>query len=201
MKLLHTLLSFVTLVAVLFSAYIALAEIDLSGLNEEELLSLRDQIDSRLADIQTATSEVSSTFSENEVSINETTIVDAFECYIKEVNWYSSKDFDFDLVKKEKGFEYIVIVLSEKNTTDKTANAPMFNVLSADNQQCNTIPVLCLYKNQYKINFGATMANTTSSAYFIYKIPAGSKSFKLQILSNKLGADSKYIVFDRDDIK
>ena len=93
---------------------------------------------------------------ENEIPMNETTFVDNFECGIEEVNWYSSKDFDFDVVQKVKGFEYIIIVLSEKNTSGETANAPMLNLLSADGQQCITLPVASLYKKQYKINFGAT---------------------------------------------
>ena len=144
---------------------------------------------------------LSSTIGENEISINETTIVDDFECSIKEINWYSAKDFELDFVEKVKGYEYIVIVLTEKNTTSETENAPMFNVLSADGQDCIYIPVLSLYKNQYRINFGATMANTSADAYFIYQIPSGSQSFKLQIMSNGFGSDSEYFVFDRDDIK
>ena len=138
---------------------------------------------------------------ENEIPMNETTFVDNFECGIEEVNWYSSKDFDFDVVQKVKGFEYIVIVLSEKNTSGETANAPMLNLLSADGQQCITLPVASLYKKQYKINFGATMAGSTAYAYFVYQIPSGSKLFKLQILSNGFGENSKTIVFSRKDIK
>ena len=139
---------------------------------------------------------------ENEIPITETTFVDDFECKIKEVNWYSPDDFGMDIVKKQDGFEYIVIVLSETNTTNDTKNAPALNLLSADGMQCMISPaVLRLYKNQYKINFGATMAQTTAESYFVYQIPSGSQSFKLQILSNGFGKNSKYIVFNRDDIK
>lgn len=136
-----------------------------------------------------------------EISINKTTTVDGFECQIKEVNWYSPSDFDFDLIEREEGFEYLVIVLSEKNTTDDTKNAPMFNILSADNKQCINLTALSLYKKKYKINFGATLPNSTAEAYVIYKVPSGSSSFKLQILSNNFGNDSDYIVFSRSDIK
>ena len=76
----------------------------------------------------------------------------------------------------------------------------MLNILSADGQQCNTLSVLSLYKNQYKINFGATMANTAAEAHVIYKIPAGAESFKLQILSNGFGTNSEYVCFSRNDI-
>ena len=138
---------------------------------------------------------------ENEIPMNETTFVDDFECGIVEVNWYSSKDFDYDLVQKQKGFEYIVIVLSEKNTSSETANAPMLNLLSADGQQCINVPVLSLYKKQYKVNFGATMAGSTDYAYFIFQVPSGSKLFKLQVLSNGFGQHSKTIVFSRNDIQ
>lgn len=140
----------------------------------------------------------------NELSINDIAIVDDFECSIKEINWYSPSDFDFDIfeaLEKEEGFEYIVIVLSEKNTTNDTKNAPMLNILSADGKQCNNLSILSLYKKQYKINFGATIANSTAEAYVIYKIPTGSQSFKLQILSNGFGSNSKYFVFERNDIK
>ena len=136
-----------------------------------------------------------------EITINDTSVVDDFECKIKEVNWYSPADFDLDLLQKEEGFEYIVVVLTEKNTTNDTENAPMVNILSADDKQCVSKPVLNLYKNQYKANFGATMANETAEAYFIYQIPSGAKSFKMQILSNSFGKSSECFVFDRDDIK
>ena len=140
----------------------------------------------------------------NEVSLNETVIVDDFECSIKEVNWYNPSDFDFDIfeaLEKEDGFEYIVIVLSEKNTTNETKNAPMLSILSADGKQCTNLSILSLYKKQYKVNFGATMANTTADAYGIYKIPSGSQTFKLQIMSNGFGSNSKYFVFDRKNIQ
>ena len=136
-----------------------------------------------------------------EISINNFTIVDDFECQIKEVNWYSASDFDFDVIQQESGFEYIVIVLSERNTTNQTENAPMLNLLSADGKECSRKAGLSLYKNQYKINFGATMAGSTSESYVIYQIPAGAQSFKLQILSNGLGPGSDYIVFYRNDIQ
>jgi len=136
-----------------------------------------------------------------ELTIGDTTIVDDFECQIKEVNWYSSSDFDYDIIDREDGYEYIVIVLSEKNTTDSTENAPMFSILSADGQQCTNKAGLSLYKNQYKINFGATMAGATAEAYVIYQIPSGAETFKLQIMSNGFGANSEYIFFERDDIQ
>ena len=136
-----------------------------------------------------------------EISISETTIVDDFECKIKEINWYSPSDFDLDVVEREEGFEYLVIVLSEKNTTDETQNAPMSSMLSADGQQCTNVSALSLYKKNYKINFGATLPNSTAEAYVIYKVPSGASSFKLQILSNGFGQASDYIVFSREDIK
>lgn len=140
--------------------------------------------------------------SENkEISINEITIVDDFECQIKEVNWYSPSDFAFDVIEREEGFEYLVIVLSEKNTTNDTQNAPSANILSADGKQCVNLTALSLYKKEYKINFGATLPNSTAEAYVIYKVPAGASSFKLQILSNGFGSASDYIVFSRSDIK
>ena len=134
-------------------------------------------------------------------SFNKITFVDNFECRLKEVNWYSPSDFDFDVVEHEEGFEYIVVVLSEKNTSNETQNAPMVNILAADGVQCVNVPVLSLYKKKYKINFGATLPNTTAEAYVLCKIPAGAKSFKLQILSNGFGTASDYIVFSRSDIK
>lgn len=136
-----------------------------------------------------------------EKTIGDITIVDDFECQIKEVNWYSASDFDYDCIESEEGFEYIVIVLSEKNTTNETANAPMLNLLSADDKSCTTKNALSLYKKQYKINFGATMAGSTAESYVIYQIPSGAKSFKFQILSNGFGSNSDYIVFDRGDIQ
>ena len=136
-----------------------------------------------------------------EISINEITTVDDFECQIKEVNWYSPADFDFDVIEREEGFEHLVIVLSEKNTTDETQNAPIASLLSADNKQCASLTALSLYKGKYKINFGATLPNSTAEAYVIYKVPAGASSFKLQILSNGFGSGSDYIVFSREDIK
>ncbi|MBE6749815.1 MAG: hypothetical protein E7560_01450 [Ruminococcaceae bacterium] len=140
--------------------------------------------------------------SENkEISINEITTVDGFECQIKEVNWYSPSDFDFDVIEREEGFEYLVIVLSEKNTTDDTQNAPVTSMLSADGKQCINLTALSLYKKKYKINFGATLPNSTAEAYVIYKVPSGASSFKLQILSNGFGSASDYIVFSRADIK
>ena len=117
------------------------------------------------------------------------------------MNWYSPSDFDFDVIEREDGFEYLVIVLSEKNTTDKTQNAPVSNILSADGKQCVNAPALSLYKKKYKINFGATLPNSTAEAYVIYKVPSGASSFKLQILSNSFGSASDYIVFSRADIK
>lgn len=143
----------------------------------------------------------SSTSNSNEISIDESAMVDGFECRIKEINWYSASDFDYDVIQKEDGYEYIVIVLSEKNTNSNTENAPMLSLLSADGVECLNQSALSLYKKQYKINFGATMADTTAEAYVIYKIPAGAESFKLQILSNGFGESSKYFVFTRDDIK
>ena len=149
-----------------------------------------------------ASTSSGSLLEENEIPFSESTIVDGFECNIEEVNWYSSRDFDYDLVDREDGYEYIVIVLAEKNTTTDTENAPMLNILSADGQQCSLMPpILSLYKNKYKINFGATMADSTAYAYFIYQIPIESQSFKLQILSNGFGTNSKYIVFNRNDIQ
>lgn len=137
------------------------------------------------------------------ISINEITLVDDFECKITEVNWYSPSDFDLgtDFLEREEGFEYIVVVLSEKNTSDSTKNAPYSALLSADDQQCVNVPALSLYKSKYKINFGATLPNATAEAYVIYKIPAGANSFKLQILSNEFGENSDYIMFNRTDIK
>lgn len=146
--------------------------------------------------------DTESASSENkEISINEITTVDGFECQIKEVNWYSPSDFDFDVIEREEGFEYLVIVLSEKNTTDDTQNAPITSMLSADGKQCINLTALSLYKKKYKINFGATLPNSTAEAYVIYKVPSGSSSFKLQILSNGFGSDSDYIAFSREDIK
>ena len=140
--------------------------------------------------------------SENkEISINEITTVDGFECQIKEVNWYSPSNFDYDVIEREEGFEYLVIVLSEKNTTDGTQNAPFTSLLSADGKQCVNLPALSLYKKKYKINFGATLPNSTAEAYVIYKVPSGANSFKLQILSNGFGKASEYIVFSRSEIK
>ena len=136
-----------------------------------------------------------------EKTIGDITIVDDFECQIKEVNWYSASDFDYDCIDPEEGFEYVVIVLSEKNTTNETKNAPMSSLLSADGKGCTSKIGLSLYKKQYKINFGATLAGTTAEAYVIYQIPSGAKSFKLQILSNGFGSNSDYIVFDRSDIQ
>jgi len=136
-----------------------------------------------------------------EISINEITTVDDFECQIKEVNWYAPSDFAFDVIEREDGFEYLVIVLSEKNTTDETQNAPVSNILSADGKQCVNVPVLSLYKKEYKINFGATLPNSTAEAYVIYKVPSGASSFKFQIFSNGFGSASDYIVFSRSDIK
>lgn len=136
-----------------------------------------------------------------EISINENTTVDGFECQIKEVNWYSPSDFDYDVIEREEGFEYLVIVLSEKNTTADTQNAPVTSMLSADSKQCINLTALSLYKKKYKINFGATLPNSTAEAYVIYKVPSGANSFKLQILSNGLGSASDYIVFNRADIK
>ena len=144
---------------------------------------------------------VAQTSDSNEKTIGDTTVVDGFECQIKEVNWYSSSDFDYDIIEKEDGYEYIVIVLSEKNTTDSTENAPMFSILSADGQQCTNKAGLSLYKNQYKINFGATMAGATAEAYVVYQIPSGAEEFKLQIMSNGFGSNSDYIFFERDDIQ
>ena len=57
------------------------------------------------------------------------------------------------------------------------------------------------YKNQYKINFGATMAGATAKAYVIYQIPSGAETFKFQILSDGFGSNSDYIIFSRDDIQ
>ena len=136
-----------------------------------------------------------------EISINEITTVDSFECQIKEVNWYSPSDFNFDVIEREEGFEYLVIVLSEKNTTDETQNAPITSMLSADGKQCINLTALSLYKKKYKINFGATLPNSTAEAYVIYKVPSGASLFKLQILSNGFGSASDYIVFSRADIK
>lgn len=136
-----------------------------------------------------------------EISIDESTTVDGFECQIKEVNWYSPSDFDFDAIEHEEGFEYLVIVLSEKNTNDETQNAPSTSILSADGEQCINLTVFSLYKGKYKINFGATLPNSTAESYVIYKVPLGASSFKLQILSNGFGNSSDYIVFSRDDIK
>lgn len=147
-------------------------------------------------------SDSSSDLSENkEILINEITTVDGFECQIKEVNWYSPSDFDFDVIEREEGFEYLVIVLSEKNTTDDTQNAPFTSMLSADGKQCINLTALSLYKKKYKINFGATLPNSTAEAYIIYKVPSDASSFKLQILSNGFGSSSDYIVFSRADIK
>lgn len=137
----------------------------------------------------------------NEISINEITIVDGFECQIKEVNWYSPSDFDFDAIEREDGFEYLVIVLSEKNTSDETQNAPNTSILSADGEQCVNLAALSLYKKQYKINFGATLPNSIAESYVIYKVPSGANSFKLQVLSNGFGSPGDYIVFSRSDIK
>lgn len=139
--------------------------------------------------------------SSKEISINEITTVDGFECQIKEANWYSPSDFDLDLIEREDGFEYLVIVLSEKNTTDETQNAPAVSMLSADDAQCINLTALSLYKKKYKINFGATLPNATAEAYVIYKVPSGASSFKFQILSNGFGGASDYIVFSRADIK
>ncbi|MBR5451660.1 MAG: hypothetical protein IKV36_01560 [Clostridia bacterium] len=136
-----------------------------------------------------------------EVSIKEITMVDNFECQIKEINWYSPSDFDFDVIEREDGYEYLVIVLSEKNTTNETQNAPFTSILSADGKQCVNTPALSLYKKKYKINFGATLPDTAAEAYVIYKVPSGASSFKLQILSNGFGSASDYIVFSRADIK
>ena len=136
-----------------------------------------------------------------EKTIGDITIVDNFECQIMEVNWYSASDFNPAFLEPEEGFEYIVVVLSEKNTTNDTENAPALNLLSADGKECLNKAGLSLYKNQYKINFGATLAGSTAEAYFIYQIPTGAKSFKFQILSNGFGSSSDYIVFDRDDIQ
>ena len=111
------------------------------------------------------------------------TIVDNFECQIKEVNWYVASDFDPAFLVPEEGFEYIVIVLSEKNTTDKTENAPSLNLLSADGQVCLNMVGLSLYKKQYKLNFGATLPDATAEAYVIYQIPVGAESFKLLLCS------------------
>lgn len=143
----------------------------------------------------------SDSFENKEISISEFTTVDGFECQIKEVNWYSPSDFDFDVIQREDGFEYLVIVLSEKNTTDDTQNAPMTNALSADGKQCINLTALSLYKKKYKINFGATLPNTTAEAYVIYKVPSGASSFKLQIFSNGFGSAGDYIAFSREDIK
>ena len=90
---------------------------------------------------------------------------------------------------------------SEKNTNDETQNAPSTSILSADGEQCINLTVLSLYKGKYKINFGATLPNSTAESYVIYKVPLGASSFKLQILSNGFGNSSDYIVFSRDDIK
>lgn len=147
------------------------------------------------------TNTVSGSSEKKELSINEITMVDDFECKVKEINWYSPSDFDFDIIEREEGFEYLVIVLSEKNTTDDTQNAPMTSMLSADGEQCINLTALSLYKKKYKINFGATLPKSTAEAYVIYKIPANASSFKLQILSNGLGNASDYIVFSRADIK
>ena len=136
-----------------------------------------------------------------EKTIGDITIVDDFECQIKEVNWYSASDFDYDCIESEEGFEYIVIVLSEKNTTNETQNAPMSNLLSADDKECVNKIGLSLYKKQYKMNFGATMACATAESYVIYQIPSGANSFKFQILSNGFASNSDYIVFDRGDIQ
>ena len=147
-------------------------------------------------------SDSASDLSENkEISINEITTVDGFECQIKEVNWYSPSDFEFDVIEREEGFEYLVIVLSEKNTNDDTRNAPSTSILSADGEQCINLIALSLYKGKYKINFGATLPDSTAEAYVIYKIPSGASSFKLQILSDGFGNSSDYIVFSREDIK
>jgi len=148
---------------------------------------------------ENSTNEI--TTENNEISINEITTVDDFECQIKEVNWYSPSDFDFDVIEREEGFEYLVIVLSEKNTTAETQNAPITSMLSADGKQCVNLTALSLYKKKYKINFGATLPNSIAEAYVIYKVPAGANSFKLQILSNGFGSASEYIVFSRTDIK
>lgn len=137
----------------------------------------------------------------NEISIDESTIVDNFECRVKELNWYSASDFDYDCVDREEGYEYLVIVLSEKNMTDETKNAPMVSLLSADGHECINTAALSLYKKKYKINFGATMPYTTADAYVIYKVPTGAQKFKLQIMSNGFGSNGKYIVFNRTDIK
>lgn len=146
---------------------------------------------------ETTGSEVSN----NEKTIGDITVVDHFECQIKEVNWYLGSDFDNDFIEPVEGFEYIVLVLAEKNTTNETANAPMLSLLSADGKGCTNKVGFSLYKKQYKANFGATMSGTIAEAYVIYQIPAGAQSFKLQILSNGFGSNSDYIVFDRDDIK
>lgn len=61
MKSLHVILALATLVAVLFCGCTALAEVDISGLSEDELYSLREQIDARLADLHTSSSDVSVT--------------------------------------------------------------------------------------------------------------------------------------------
>lgn len=133
--------------------------------------------------------------------IGDITIVDDFECKIKEVNWYSSSDFNPAFITPEEEFEYIVIVLSEKNTTNETKNAPMLNLLSADGKECISKAGLSLYKKQYKINFGATMPDSTAEAYVVYQIPNGTEHFKFQILSNGFGSNSDYIVFNRDEIR
>lgn len=135
------------------------------------------------------------------LTIGDITHIDNFDCKIKEVNWYSAGDFDYDCVDHEEGFEYIVILLSETNTTDDTENAPMLSMLSADGKQCLNITALSLYKKKYKINFGATMPQSEAEAYVIYKIPEGSSSFELQFLSNGFGKSSDYIAFSRNDIK
>ena len=147
------------------------------------------------------TSANTNTPNSQEKTIGDITYVDDFECQIKEVNWYSASDFDFDCINPEEGFEYIVIVLSEKNTTNETKNAPISNLLSADDKGCINKIGLSLYKKQYKINFGATLAGATAEAYVIYQIPSGAKSFKFQILSNGFGSNSDYIVFYRSNIQ
>ena len=149
----------------------------------------------------TEASTGSETSNSKEKTIGDITVVDNFECQIKEVNWYSGSDFDYDFIEPEDGFEYIVMVLAEKNTTNETENAPMLSLLSADGKGCINKVGLSLYKKQYKINFGATLPGTIAEAYVIYQIPAGAQSFKFQILSNGFGSNSDYIVFDRDDIK
>lgn len=148
-----------------------------------------------------STSEETKTPNNKEKTIGDVTTVDNFECRIKEVNWYSASDFDFDCIQPEEGFEYIVMVLSEKNTTNETQNAPMINLLSADGKECTNKIGLSLYKKQYKLNFGATLAGATAEAYVIYQIPSGAKSFKFQILSNGFGSSSDYFVFSREDIQ